>query len=89
MAQGPGQVSFKAGDLITVLDKMEDGKSKPFGADRQGVCTAVLQGGGLSARRRWRDGPPHLTWRPSVGLMSRTKTQPKVPVAVKVCHSPS
>eukprot|EP00731_Ephydatia_muelleri_P003337 Em0001g3337a len=24
-AQGPGQVSFKAGELITVLDKMEDG----------------------------------------------------------------
>ena len=29
-AQGPGQVSFKAGDLITVLDKMEDGESIPW-----------------------------------------------------------
>ena len=25
-AQGPGQVSFKAGEVITVLDKMEDGE---------------------------------------------------------------
>ena len=29
-AQDPGQVSFKAGDLITVLDKMEDGESIPW-----------------------------------------------------------
>ena len=27
VAQGPGQVSFKAGDLVTVLEKIEDGES--------------------------------------------------------------
>ncbi len=26
-AEGPGQVSFEEGDIITVVDKMEDGKS--------------------------------------------------------------
>lgn len=31
-AQGPGQVSFKTGDVITVLDKMEDGEFKRFGS---------------------------------------------------------
>lgn len=35
-AQGPGQVSFKAGDIITVLDKMEDGEFYRFGLVREG-----------------------------------------------------
>lgn len=27
--QGPGQMSFEEGEIITVLDKMEDGESTP------------------------------------------------------------
>ncbi len=27
-AKGPGQISFEEGDIITVVDKIEDGKSR-------------------------------------------------------------